>query len=92
MNNKNNINLLDEIMKCSADIDMLKCITSDLDTTINARSVNLLDDTAYFSPIQLELNELHYNMTKIFDELININTQLDDLYSDIQHIKDILNI
>lgn len=91
---KNNIDLLEEVMKCSADIDMLKCTTTDLNDIINLRPVNTLDNTKYNTSTQLnyDLDRLDSEILKIHNAIININTQLDDLYSDIQHIKDVLNI
>ena len=83
-------NVLDDITTLKADTDMLKYITNELNTAI---SVDSPRHTSY------ELDRLHSDIlkilndiSKIFNDIIKINTQLDDLYSDIQHIKDILNI
>lgn len=76
-------NVLDDIVQLKADTDMLKYVTTQLDTAI---SVDSPRHTSY------ELEKLHSDISKIFNDIIEINTQLDELYSDIQHIKDILNI
>lgn len=76
-------NVLDDITTLKADTDMLKYITNELNTAI---SVDSPRHTSY------ELNKLCADISKIYNDIIEINTQLDDLYSDIQHIKDILNI
>lgn len=76
-------NVLDDITTLKADTDMLKYITNELNTAI---SVDSPRHTSY------ELEKLHSDISKIFNDIIEINTQLDELYSDIQNIKDILNI
>ena len=64
-------NVLDDIMTVKADIDTLKCITAELDSTINVSSPM---HTSY------ELDRLHSDILKIFNDISKI-------FNDIIEIK-----
>ena len=76
-------NIFDDITALKDETNYLRIKTNELNTSIN---------TVSSIPTYHDLDQINYNISKIFNEITNINTQLDELYSDIQDIKNILNI
>ena len=82
-------NIFDDITTLKGTTEYLKIKTNELNDSIStATSLNTVSSL----PTYHDLDQIHYNISKIFNEITNINTQLDELYSDIQYIKDVLNI
>ena len=89
-------NILKDITILKDETEYLRVKTNELDTTIHTAAsldrVSSLPTYPDLNRIRFEIDEVHSEITKVFNEIVNINTQMDELYSDIQDIKNILNI